>query len=343
MSRGQKMPTPDVSIVMPVRNAADWLSETLGSISAQTLGDYELIAVDDHSIDRTSHILAEAASRDARVRVIKNSGRGLVAALNAGFEAAQGAFIARMDADDLMPPDRLELQIDFLTRNTSAALVSGKVEHWGDASTAGYARYVDFINTLSTPNDYAIKQFIESPLAHPSVMIRRSSLPEGPGPYLDGDFPEDYDLWLRMLSAGAQFHSIPETVLKWRDHAQRTSRIDPRYDVEKFYRHKAQFIALWLKARGHQSITAWAGGRQTRRRIDALREQGIKISGYIDIHPRRVGQKIDGIPVMAPETFQKSSGGFILVYVGSRGARESIGTWFAANNFKEQADFLFVA
>ncbi|MBN8220143.1 MAG: glycosyltransferase [Spirochaetes bacterium] len=333
---------PRVSVVMPVKNADPWLEETLASILRQTLHDFELIAVNDHSHDATETILAAAARRDQRVRVLQNRGRGLVTALNTGIAAAQGEFIARMDGDDFMPERRLELQAHFLEKNPTATLVAGKVEHWGNPElTAGYSRYVDFINSLHTPEDFRLRQFIESPLAHPSVTLRRSALQDAP--YRDGDFPEDYDLWLRLLAAGARFHALPETVLRWRDHPQRTSRVDPRYDTEKFYRHKAGFIAAWLKKAGHSAVKIWAGGRRSRRRIDALRAEGIGITAYVDIHPRRIGQTIDGVPVIAPEGLLQTRAEFILVYVGSTGARAAIGDWLRRHDFTEGENFLFAA
>ncbi len=333
---------PRVSIVMPVRNAAPWLAETLDSIAAQTLEDFELIAVNDRSTDETLSMLTTAAADDKRIRILENQGTGLVAALNTGMAAATAPFIARMDGDDFMSPQRLSLQVRYLERHATAAAVTGHVEHWGDAGlTAGYSRYVDFINSLRTPEDYFLKQFVESPMAHPSVMLRASVLPQHP--YRDGDFPEDYDLWLRLFAEGKEFHSIPETVLRWRDHPQRTSRIDPRYDIEKFYRHKATFLADWLKKKGHHSAIIWSGGRRTRRRIDALRATGITISGYVDVHPRRIGQTIDGVRVMAPEELHRDTAGFIVVYVGSAGVRAIITEHLLSLGFKEGSHFLCAA
>ena len=120
--------------------------------------------------------------------------------------------------------------------------------------------------------------------------------------YRHGDFPEDYDLWLRLLGQGRRFASLPNTVLEWRDHGARASRTDSRYDIEKFYAHKAGFLAAWLRDRGHNQVSVWSGGRRSRRRIDALRDQRIEISKFIDVHPRRIGQKIQGAPVVAPDT-----------------------------------------
>lgn len=331
-----------VSVVMPVRNAARWLGESLASILTQTWRDFELICVNDRSTDDTPAILRAAADNDVRIRVLENKGEGLIPALNTGIAAAEGEFIARMDGDDFMPERRLELQTNFLDENPQATLVTGKVEHWGNPQlTAGYARYVDFINSLSTPEDFYLRQFVESPLAHPSVMLRRSALPDQP--YRDGDFPEDYDLWLRLLAAGMEFHSLPQTVLKWRDHPQRTSRVDPRYNTENFYRHKAAFIAAWLKKHGHSAVRVWSGGRRSRRRIDAVRDAGIEITTFIDVHPRRVGQMIAGTRVIHPDTLQSEREGFILVYVGSRGVRGIVGQWLSENHFKEGKDFLFAA
>jgi glycosyltransferase involved in cell wall biosynthesis len=334
--------SPRVSIVMPLRDAAPWLSETLPSILTQTLTDFELIGVNDHSTDETLAILTAAAAEDKRIRILQSQGTGLVAALNTGMAAATAPFIARMDGDDFMPAERLALQVEYLEGHATAAAVTGHVEHWGDANlTAGYSRYVDFINSLKTPEDYFLKQFVESPVAHPSVTLRASALPQSP--YRYGDFPEDYDLWLRLFAEEKEFHSIPETVLKWRDHPQRTSRVDPRYDIEKFYRHKATFLAAWLKRHDHTTVSVWSGGRRTRRRIDALRNAGIQVTRYIDVHPRRIGQKIDGIPVIAPEELRQDEAGFILVYVGSHGVRALITESLKALGFKEGIHFLCAA
>src|SRR5690348_17986778 len=104
-----------VSVVMPCYNAAPWLEAALDSVLGQTHGDFELLAVDDGSTDATPRILAEAARRDGRVRVLgggKNA--GIVAALNQGLDQARGDYVARMDADDIALPTRFVRQIRFL-------------------------------------------------------------------------------------------------------------------------------------------------------------------------------------------------------------------------------------
>lgn len=331
--------SPRVSIVVPVFNAAEWLRETFASILCQTMPDFELIAVDDSSSDGSYEILESAAANDSRIRVLRSPGKGIVAALNFAIAESRGRYIARMDADDLMPARRLELQADFLEKNAQIDLVTGKIIYLGDAAlNAGYARYVDWLNTFETSADFANRQFVESPVAHPSVMLRREMLQANA--YRHGDFPEDYDLWLRLLASGAAFAAIKEPVLEWRDHGARASRTDARYDIEKFYAHKSTFLATWLKRRGLSEVAVWSGGRRTRRRIDALRAQGISIAKFIDVHPRRVGQVIQGVSVVSPESFFAGPKQFVVVYVPSRGAREVISSSLVENGYIEGMSFI---
>lgn len=324
---------------MPVFNATEWLRETLASILCQTMPDFELIAVDDASSDGSYEILESAAANDSRIRLLRSPGKGIVAALNYGVAESRGRYIARMDADDIMPHKRLELQADFLDKNAQIDLVTGKIIYLGDAvQNAGYARYVDWLNTFQTSADFANRQFIESPVAHPSVMLRREVLQAEA--YRHGDFPEDYDLWLRLLQSGSTFATLAEPVLEWRDHGARASRTDARYDIEKFYAHKAIFLATWLKRRDVGEVAVWSGGRRTRRRIDALRAQGISIAKFIDVHPRRVGQVIQGVSVVSPESFFSGPKQFVVVYVSSRGAREIISNALVEQGYTKGISFI---
>ena len=111
------MNSPSVSILMPVRNAANTLRETLKSIQSQTLTDFELIAVNDGSEDDTSNILHTYSTNDKRIKAVDIVNSGIINALNHGLALAQSNFIARMDADDLIHPKRLEMQLQHLQDN----------------------------------------------------------------------------------------------------------------------------------------------------------------------------------------------------------------------------------
>src|SRR6266850_1048493 len=123
---------PKISIVMPVRNAADTLPIALESVQCQTFPDWELVAADDGSNDQTAEILASIARGDPRIRILSQPACGIAEALQRGCAAARGEFIARLDADDWSPPERLLRQLEFFERNPLLGVVSCRVRHGGD-------------------------------------------------------------------------------------------------------------------------------------------------------------------------------------------------------------------
>jgi len=186
------MSQPVVTILMPVFNGQAFLHDALASIWSQRLDDFELLAVDDGSTDRTPEILA--ACRDPRLRILRNNTRRrLSEALNRGLDEARGEFIARMDADDLMRRDRLVRQVAFLKSYPEIGLCGGQARTFGDKPR----------QTLSFPrNPEEIKAFalFYSPFAHPTVMFRRDWFVRE-GLRYDGAFypAEDYELWSRAV------------------------------------------------------------------------------------------------------------------------------------------------
>jgi len=117
------MPTPLVTVLMPVYNAERFLSEAMDSIVGQTLTDFEFLIIDDGSTDRSYEIIR--SYKDDRIRLVQNeTNLGITASLNKGIQLARAALIARMDADDISYPDRLQKQYDYLTSHPDCALLS---------------------------------------------------------------------------------------------------------------------------------------------------------------------------------------------------------------------------
>lgn len=308
---------------MPARDAAATIARAVASIQGQTLRDWELVALDDGSKDATRFILIEMAQLDPRIRVLRTKS-GIAGALNAGIAAATGEFIARMDADDESAPDRLEKQAAFLTANPEIGVVGCRVDFGGDrAKSEGYALHVDWVNSLLTPEQIFVNRFVESPFAHPSVMFRRALVDEHGG-YRVGDFPEDYELWLRWLDLDVKMAKLPETLLTWYDFPHRLSRVDPRYSPEAFFQLKAHWIAEWVKRElpPERAIWIWGAGRPTRKRAALLEAHGVKIAGYIDVDLKKTGKKVGGVPVVGTDKLPPVETSFVLGYVSKRGARE---------------------
>jgi glycosyltransferase involved in cell wall biosynthesis len=336
---------PKISIVMPVHNAAGTLRRALQSIQSQTLEDWELVAVEDGSDDETAHFLTAESRADPRVRLLVQEHGGIVQALQRGCAAARGDWIARMDADDWMDPERLRCQLKFLEGHPHIGVVSSRVRYGGDPTTqAGYAAHVDWINSLVTPAHMALRRFVESPVAHPSVMFSRNLLKQHGG-YRSGDFPEDYELWLRWMDAGIQFGKVNADLLVWNDLPNRLSRIEARYRPEAFYQTKCVYLARWLTRhiRPSRAIWLWGAGRVTRKRFAALQQEGIVIPGFIDVDKKKWGQLRDGRPVLGPDQLPPREHAFILAAVASRGARELIAESLDRAGRIEGEDYLLVA
>ena len=344
-NRKEQPVTPDVSVLLPVYNAAPVIARAVNSIRLQTLDSFELLVVNDGSTDGTSERIDRLAARDERIRPLHRPHRGLIAALNDGLANARAPLIARMDADDVSRPTRLEKQKAFLDERPEIGLAGCRVAYGGDRdSQAGYAAYVDWTNTLLTPGEISLNRFVESPFAHPSVTFRKPLVDEH-GPYREGPFPEDYELWLRWLEAGVAMAKLPDPLLVWSDPPGRLSRTHSRYDADAFYRLKAKYLARWLADRNprHPEVIVWGAGRRTRKRAEHLCTHGIRIAAYVDIDPRKIGQTIHGRPVLSPEAVPPAGSCFVLAYVASRGARDDIRRRLAAQGHVEGEHFLCAA
>ena len=199
------MSPPRVSVVMPVRDGERHLAASLDSILGQTLGDLELVVVDDGSRDATPEILAEAAKRDPRVRVHRQEPGGLTAALNAGCALARAPLIARMDGDDVMLSDRLERQLAFLDRHPEVAVLGG-----GLVLVDEEGREIDREAGRAEP-----RMLERNDLTHATVVMRADAFRELGGYRFDQ--AEDYDLWLRLEERHA-ISAVPEPVIRYRLH-----------------------------------------------------------------------------------------------------------------------------
>lgn len=330
---------PSTTILLPAYQAEATLGAAIASTLAQTDPDLEVVVVDDGSTDRTA-----AIAREHGVRLVSIPHGGIVAALQAGLAVARGRFIARMDADDVMRPRRIATQRAMLERDPRLGLASCLVAHPAPAggATEGYARYVDWLNGVVEPEAIALNRFVESPLAHPSVMFRRELL-ERHGGYRDGDFPEDYELWLRWLEAGVRMAKAPEVLLDWHDLPGRLSRTHPRYAVDAFYRVKAGYLARWLARHNprHPEVVVWGSGKTSRQRAAHLEAAGCKVVAYVDVDERRKLSR--DVPIWHYLQLRSPAQGFVVSYVGKRDARAFVRAHLEARAFVEGRDFLVAA
>jgi glycosyltransferase involved in cell wall biosynthesis len=323
---GVRRAPPAVSVLLPCRNAAPWLEECLASVFAQSLRDFEVIAVDDGSTDGTLSLLQSAARRDRRLRVLAGEGQGLVSALNRAASEAAAPLLARMDADDVAHPDRLLAQAEFLAGHTSLAACGAAVRLFPDSSLrSGYRRYEAWLNGLVNERDVSADLFVECPIAHPTLVVRQSVFHALAG-YRELDWPEDYDLVLRLHAAGMRAANLPLRLLDWRVHPGRHSLRSERYAPRAFRRCKVHFLRTAFLPPG-RPIVVWGAGKVGKPLALELQRQGSPVRAFVDLDPRKIGQEIHGAPVLAPEEVEdlmRDSDLYILAAVGSPGARGEI-------------------
>lgn len=207
------MSSPIVSVLLPVHNGAAYLHEAISSVLRQTFQSFELIVIDDCSTDESTTIVN--SFQDPRVRLITSDRRLRICnALNLGIENAKGQFLARMDADDICFPHRLERQVRFLRRYPEIGFCGSWVRRFGETQQAQtYRRPVGAMRVQAFA-------FFDNPMVHSSVMLRREVLKCLDVAYRD-DFAkaEDYDLWTRLFEF-SWGDNLPEILMDYRVHPQ---------------------------------------------------------------------------------------------------------------------------
>jgi glycosyltransferase involved in cell wall biosynthesis len=331
--------TPDVSVIMPVRDGGGYLPEAVDSILAQDHRNMELILVNDHSKDGAIDRLRRD---DPRLSVMNSRGRGVSAAFNSGIAVARGRYIARMDADDIALPQRISRQLAYLDRHPRVDICGACVEIFSQEEVrGGNRRYQEWLNRCRSPADIHRELFIECPVPNPTALFRRDALARLDG-YGDPDWPEDYDLFLRADGLGMKMGKPGGILLRWREHGQRVTRRQERYAIERFQRAKAYYLCR-DRLPADTPLAIWGAGPSGRLLHDLLAEQGTTISGFIEVHPRRIGGKKRGLPVWSIREHRRICSTFVLVAVGAAGARREIRAYMRDLDRKEGKDFLFLA
>jgi glycosyltransferase involved in cell wall biosynthesis len=315
---------PRVTVLLPVRDARPTLADCLHSLTAQTLEDHEVVAVDDGSRDGSAELLEAYARADGRLRVVRTEARGLVTALNTALAHARAPLVARMDADDLAHSERLARQAEWLSADPGVDVLGCRVRLLAeeDALNRGMRAYVGWLNALLDHEAITRDLFVESPLAHPSVMMRTAAL-RALGGYRAFDGPEDYDLWLRAHTAGLRFGKLAKTLLLWRDGAGRLSRTDPRYAPDRFLDLKLHALARGPLA-GHRPVVIWGAGPVGKGWSRALARHGHPVAAFVEVDPRKIGGSIHGAPVVPVAGAAAFRGPLHLAAVGQAKARDRI-------------------
>jgi glycosyltransferase involved in cell wall biosynthesis len=331
---------PHLSVLLPCRDAERTIDDALESLVQQTYDNLEVVAVNDGSTDATASRLAVWAERDSRIRVIETEPAGIVSAINAAAAKARGDLLVRMDADDISANQRLERQVMLLHEHPDFAGCGTQIRYFPRSTLRdGARRYESWINSVNTPAEIERDLFVECPIPHPTLAIRRSAF-EAVGGYHETGWPEDYDLVLRLNEADFRLGKVPEVLLHWRERPDRLSRTDPRYSEDAFRKCKVHFLGARVRDR---PVVVCGAGPVGKAFAIELQAQDHTIVAFVDLDPRKLGQTIHGAPVIEPTDITAFPHAYFLAAVASVQARQEIRNYLSGSGRKEMDDFCAVA
>ena len=218
MSSSPKMVTPEISVLMSCHNSSEWLREAVDSVIAQTHSVFEFVIIDDGSTDDTSGILKKYQESDARIVVISKENTGLADSLNSGLACARGKWIARLDADDVCAPTRLEKQLSYVHRNPEVLLLGGSC---AEIDAAG--RVVK-LHSYPAHHRSLVRDVVRVKrcFPHSSAFFRRDVALEVGSYNPIYTRTQDWDLWLRIAEQG-RIACLPDSIVRFRKHVGQIS------------------------------------------------------------------------------------------------------------------------
>lgn len=224
------MTTP-ITVLMSVYNGVPYLQDAIDSILKQTFTDFKFLIIDDASTDGSSLVLAEYAKRDSRIEILTNDlNYGLGYSLAYGLKVAKTPWVARMDADDIAVPNRLELQMDYLSKHPNVDILGGYALEISEHGEPLHQRRVP------TYHDDIYRLIWTNPFIHATVLFRREAILKVGSYYsqLRIRIPEDYELWFRCAVAGCKFANLDVPLIHY------------RFSKKTFERNNWQFLIAHL-------------------------------------------------------------------------------------------------
>lgn len=329
-----------VSIITPVKNGAQFLVECLDSIVNQTHQNWELLIVNDSSTDETQSILEEYAQQDNRIVVSQNKGKGIIDALITGYEKSAGEFITRMDADDIMTPNKLELLTKKLIEKGKGYLATGFVNYFSETELGqGYFNYQEWLNGLSQTESNFDDIYKECVIPSPCWMVFREDF-EASGGFNSNLYPEDYELTFRFYKQELKMVAVKEVIHHWRDYATRTSRTDSNYADNYFIQLKLNYF-LELDYDNSRELELWGAGKKGKEVARFLIEKGIEFD-WLSNNDKKIGKEVYGVILKDSISALEIGTPQILIAVGSMDYNREIKKALNSKNLKPNIDYFFL-
>lgn len=333
------MQNPLVSILIPFKSTEAYLTDCLQSILKQTYTNWELIIVDDHSIDNSYKIVNEFAKNDSRIILLKNSGNGIIEALKLAFSKSKGEFITRMDSDDLMRPKKLEILVSNLLTFGKQHLAVGLVNYFStEGIKNGYKSYEIWLNKLTGTGTNYSEIYKECVIPSPCWMAYRTDLIACNAFNIDR-YPEDYDLAFRFYKHS--MNCIPcNTILHdWRDYDTRTSRTHIHYAENHFIDLKLHYF-LELDYNSNKTLIVWGAGNKGKKVAKILIQKNITFEWICD-NPKKIGKDIYEKILKPFNYLEQIKNTQSIITVANKMAQKDIKEYMNRLNLKPVDDYVF--
>lgn len=333
------MSQPVVSILIPFKNTEDFITDCLKSIINQSYAHWEAIFVDDHSEDSSYQIVKKQSKHDSRIKPYKNNGNGIIEALRTAFEQSSGSYITRMDSDDIMSSDRLEVMLNSLLNYGKGYLAVGQVKYFrSDGVSDGYARYERWINNLTATGSNYSEIYKECVIPSPCWMLHRDDFIACKG-FEPNRYPEDYDLAFRFYKAGYKCIPCDKVLLHWRDYSTRTSRTHEHYAINYFLDIKVHYF-LELDYNPERPLTIWGAGNKGKTVAKLLIEKKIPFFWICD-NEKKIGKHIYGQKLFKFDYLLQLDRPQSIVTVANKLEQQEIRQYFSDNGMKSIIDYFF--
>lgn len=328
-----------ISIIIPFKDTAIFLKECLNSIVPQTFIKWEVLAVDDHSSDNSLEIVTSFAKEDNRIRVFKNAGVGIIPALQTAYKKCSGDFITRMDSDDVMKPNRLDVMAKSLQKTGRGYVAVGKVKYFSDRGISnGYERYEKWLNQLTQTGANFSEIYKECVIPSPCWMVHRDDFEASDG-FEPSRYPEDYDLAFRFYKQGLKIIPCHEVLHLWRDYDTRTSRTHEHYAQNYFLDIKIDYF-LKLDFESKRPLVVWGAGFKGKTIAKKLLSKNLDFMWLCD-NPNKINKSIYGKKMNHFSSLEKLNNPQSIVTVANEAAQKEIRSYL--NNLGQQAmlDYFF--
>lgn len=281
-----------ISILIPFKNTSAYLVSCLDSVLRQSYSNWEIVAVDDHSTDKSRLILENYSLADSRIRLRTNEGVGIIEALRTAYKYSRGNMITRMDSDDLMLPDKLLELFQSLQKNGEGHLAVGGVKYFSKLGIGdGYKRYELWLNELTAKGTNYSELYKECVIPSPSWLALRKDL-EKSGGFNEDRYPEDYDLTFRFYQQNLKVIPCRFKLHLWRDYPSRTSRTSNHY-TQNFFLELKLYYFLKLHYSQNRELCLWGAGSKGKKLAAELLNKNIDFYWICD-NPKKIGKKIYG-------------------------------------------------